>query len=315
MNLLFADSNNRDSTLYPEGNYYVLFLTRAFRNVKRVELVSARVPNTMYNLTDGSNVLTYNATSNVSLNPGFYSTYTLAQALTNAGYATVDYLANEGHFIFSNVSNFSNITINSTELGTMLGMVTGQILPSGSAGPTYPTYSGKQIIVSSTLVDMSLNDYIFLDIDEFKTPYHVDTGSMNTTTGTIATPTVNRAFAPVIMDVGSACIKNFHENKDYKVSVEYPEPINSLDRLTVRWVDRQGNLLNFQGWNTNAFILRIYLAEPVQEIQEAQEQRVVLRNPSPVMPPPRQPKFQWWFIVLAMAVTFVIWKSVKKTVL
>jgi hypothetical protein len=40
--LLFADSKNRD---YPSGNSYVLHLTRPIKNIERVDLVSARVPN------------------------------------------------------------------------------------------------------------------------------------------------------------------------------------------------------------------------------------------------------------------------------
>ena len=310
MNLLFADSNNRDTTLYPEGNYYVLFLTKALRNVERVELVSARVPNTMYNLTDGSNVLTIN-TSNVSLNPGFYSTYTLAQAITSTRQITLDYLPNEGHFIFSsNVASFT-VQVNSTELAAMLGLGVGQTYSSSLAGPTYPCYIGDQILVSTTLVDMSLNDYVFLDIDEFKTPFHVDTGSMSTSTGTIATPTVNRAFAPIIMDVGSACIKNFHENKDYKISVDYPEPINTLDRLTVRWIDRQGNLLNFQGWNANAFILRVFLTEPPSDpVSLPQIVQVPVPVPSVQEPKKHQGWPRWWFILMiGLFASFILYNA------
>jgi hypothetical protein len=55
--LVFADSHNRDSALYPSGNSYVLHLTTPIKNIERVDLVSARVPvpNTLYNLTNGSN--------------------------------------------------------------------------------------------------------------------------------------------------------------------------------------------------------------------------------------------------------------------
>ena len=75
--LLFADSRNRDLTLYPSGNSYVLHLTTPVKNIERVDLVSARVPNTIPNLSRGSTVLSINS-SNVSLNTGFYSVYGLA---------------------------------------------------------------------------------------------------------------------------------------------------------------------------------------------------------------------------------------------
>ena len=264
--LLFADSANRDVQLYPSGNSYTLHLTSPIKNVERVDLVSARVPNTMYNLTTGSNVVSVSS-SNVSLNEGFYSVYGLAAALTTAT-LTLEYLVDEGHFLFSSTTSFT-IFIHSQELSTMLGIAKGTLLTSALAGPTDPAYATKYILRSSTLVNMSLNEYVFLDIDELRTPSHVDTGAITGSLGTITGSNTNRSFAPVMMDVGSACIKNFHECKDYSVSVTYPEPIASLQRLTVRWVDKSGAPLNFRGWETNAFVLRLHIRE--RESEEEQQ--------------------------------------------
>ena len=241
--LIFVDAANRDSNLYPTGSRYVLLLTRPIRNIERVDLVSARVPNTMYNLTDGSNVFAFNS-SNVSLNQGFYSAYTLAQAVTSNALVTLDYLQQEGHFVFSSVSVFT-LKIQSDEFATMVGLASGTTYTGSLASPLDPAYTGKYIVKSKTLVDFSLNEYIYLDIDELRTPFNVDTGALQGTSGTISGSNANRSFAPINMDVSSACIKNFHENKDYRISVDYPEPINSLQRLTVRWVDKSGTLYVF----------------------------------------------------------------------
>jgi len=313
--LLFVDASNRDVSLYPTGSSYVLHLTRPIRNVERVDLVSARVPNTMYNLTDGSNVFAFNS-SNVSLNQGFYGAYTLAQAVTSNATVTLDYLQQEGHFIFSSGSLFT-LKIQSQEFGTMVGLSKGTYTAS-LATSLDPTYSGKYIVKSTTLVDFSLNEYIYLDIDELRTPFNVDTGALQGTTGTISGSNSNRSFAPIIMDVGSACIKNFHENKDYRVSVDYPEPINSLQRLTVRWVDKNGNLLDFRGWNTNAFILRLHLTPdpeptlpPPQPLEEIQIKRIV--EAMKVQPPPPEPKrrFHWWIIILVLIGAIIAFKTLK----
>lgn len=317
--LLFADSDNRDKTLYPEGSSYVLHLTRPIKNIERVDLVSARVPNTMYNLTDGSNVLVISGT-NSSINPGFYSVYTLAQAITNTGLATLEYLPAEGHFIFSSVTQFT-LKIQSSELALLLGLTHNRIYTSALAGTTDPTYSAKYIQKSTTLVDLSLNDYIFLDIDELRTPSHVDTGSLQGTTGTISGSNANRNFAPVILDVNSGCIKNFHENKDYSVSVEYPEPIGSLQRLTVRWVDKSGAALNFQGWNANAFVLRIHVREDQNEVvlppppplQDIEIKRIIEAMTIAYTPPPApkesKRKIPWWLILIVLIGAIVAYKS------
>ena len=323
--LLFADSKNRDVNLYPSGNSYVLHLTTPIKDIERVDLVSARVPNTMWNCTLGSNVLSINS-SNVSLNEGFYSVYGLAQALTNSfvslGGAVVDYLPDEGHFLFSSATSFT-LYVHSQELATMLGLTKSQTLTSALATSTDPGYAAKYILRSSTLVDLSLNEYIFLDIDELRTPNHVDTGSLQGNTGTVSGSNANRNFAPVMMDVGSGCIKNFHEHKDYRVSVEYPEPIASLQRLTVRWVDKSGNPLDFRGWDTNAFVLRIHIRAqerpppPPPPLQDVEIRRIVEAMTFQIPktePKEKRPKIQWWLVVLAILGFIFVWKTRPGTV-
>jgi len=316
--LLFADSKNRDVQLYPSGNSYVLHLTSPIKDIERVDLVSARVCNSMYNLNDGSNVMAVNS-SNVSLNPGFYSVYGLAQALTTTT-LTLEYLPDEGHFLFSSSTSFT-IYIHSRELATMLGLSRGSLLTGALAPATDPSYTGKYILRSSTLVDMSLNEYIFLDIDELRTPSHVDTGALVSSSGTVSGSNANRNFAPVIMDVGSACIKNFHENKDYRVSVEYPEPIASLQRLTVRWVDKSGKPLDFRGWDTNAFVLRIHIKNreremelpPPPPLQDVELKRIIDAMTLALPPPPKEEskkfKIPWFLLVLATLIGIFIWRT------
>ena len=106
--LIFADSRNRDTRLYPTGNSYTLHLTTPIKNVSRVDLVSLRVPNTMYNITNGSNVLTV-GTSNISMNPGFYSAGCLSSTLVGlaANTFSMTYLSSEGKFLLSNANQFS----------------------------------------------------------------------------------------------------------------------------------------------------------------------------------------------------------------
>jgi hypothetical protein len=320
--LLFADSKNRDVALYPSGNSYVLHLTTPIKDIERVDLVSARVPNTVFNCTNGSNVLSISS-SNVSINPGFYSVYGLAQALgiTSPTGLGLDYLPDEGHFLFSSTTPFT-IYIHSAELSKMLGLSRATTHTGALAGPTDPAYATKYILRSSTLVDMSLNEYIFLDIDELRTPSHVDTGALVNSTGTVSGSNANRNFAPVMMDVGSACIKNFHECKDYSVSVTYPEPIASLQRLTVRWVDKTGAPVNFRGWETNAFVLRLHIRDRESE-EEQEDLKDMSRRlgeleikrmldeqakPPPPPPPPKKTPFgKWTILVLLLLIALGYW--------
>jgi hypothetical protein len=160
---------------------------------------------------------------------------------------------------------------------------------------------------------MSLNEYVFLDIDELRTPSHVDAGAL-TVSGTVSGSNANRNFAPVMMDVGSGCIKNFHENKDYSVSVQYPEPIGSLQRLTVRWVDKAGAPVNFRGWETNAFVLRLHIRDRESEEEQEDLKDMARRlsdleikrmldeqaKPPPPPPPPKKTPFGRWTILIIL---------------
>ena len=276
--LLFSSSQNRDQTLYPSGNSYTLYLSSPVKNIERVDLVSARVPNTMYNLTNGAGAITITDTT-YDINPGFYGVYDLATALTNIGIITVEYLTFEGKFIFSSAASFT-IKVNSAELSNILG-VPVTTSPLGStlvlAGSTWPTYLNKYILTSNVVINASVGEQIFLDIDELKTPDHVFTGGLGSapySTGYTIQSTSgsgpSRAFAPITLDVKSGCIKHFNENGDYKISVFYPEPINSLQRLTVRWLDITGQPLVFNGLEQNSFILRLHvraaITEPIVDI-------------------------------------------------
>ena len=321
--LLFADSTNRDTFLYPSGNSYTLYLTQPLKNIERVDLVSARVPNTMYNMTDGLEVFSFNSNA-VSIPNGFYSAYTLAQtvtAITN-GAPTMSYLPQEGHYIFSSPTQFT-LQINSQEFALMAGLNPNSTYNSFLGATLEPGYANSYVVLSTSLVNFSVNEYVFLDIDELRSPFNVDTGSIVRSTprvgsiGTISGSNANRSFAPINMDVSSACIKNFHENKDYSISVDYPEPINSLQRLTVRWVDTSGNLLNFQGWDTNSFILRLHLKPdpkpilpPPEPLEDIQIKRIV-EAMKLVPPPPPEPKrrFHWWIIILVLIGAIVAYRS------
>jgi hypothetical protein len=123
-----------------------------------------------------------------------------------------------------------------------------------------------------------------------------------------------------MLNVSSGCIKTFTENGDYRISAEFPEPINVLQRLTVQWVDRNGKLLNFQGWNTNAFVLRIHVrAEPERTLppppplQDVELKRIIDAMTLALPPPPvkdeKKFKIPWFLLVLATLIGIFIWKT------
>lgn len=294
---IFVDSTNRDATLYPSGNSYTLHLTNPVHSVTQVDLVAAKVPNTVYNLTNGSNVLTFSNT-NVSIAPGYYSAYSLAQALANAsGFLfCVDFLESEGKFLFSsNVASFM-LQANTSELQRMLGIGSSVYSSfAGSSDPVYASdsaYSNRSLFKTLQIADLSTNEYVFLDIEELRTTSVLDAKKL--IQGTTEGSSIRSTFGMIPLDVPSGTIKNYKETTDYKQYILYNSPIPKISRLTVRWVDRTGALLNFQGFEHNAFTLRIHCEyheppPPTPPLQDVQIQRIVDAM-SMVPPPPKPPE-------------------------
>jgi len=96
----------------------------------------------------------------------------------------------------------------------------------------------------------SSNTFAFLDIEELRTTLNHGAGSS----------LINRSFGLIPLDVATGTLKTFKAATDFEFEVQYPYPIRKLSKLTVRWLDRNGNLLNIGAGDTTTFVLRIHTA-------------------------------------------------------
>jgi len=262
---IYVDSRTRDSNLFPYGNTFSVYLTNPMKNISKVDLISAKIPNTVYNLNFGSNVLNFGGTSNLSLAPSFFSASTLASEITNTGRLpsgmSVYYSTNEGKYIFYSASSFT-MNVTTTEMSLLTGMpyglvqtATGPVSGTDLVYGSNSTLTGKYYLKSSNVADFSTNEMVFLDIEELRNQ-KLNLGS-KVTGNTFVNSTASHAFGPVTLDVMSGSIKTFKENNDYSLSVNFPQVVSKLSRLTINWRDINGNFINFNGANNNSFILRV----------------------------------------------------------
>ena len=283
---IYVTSTNRDLTKYPYGNSYTLYLTTPIKDITTVELLYASVPNTVYNVNDGTQVIGFTNTGDTnliltSIAPGFYSSCTLSTAIYNATYlasnVTVSFLGGEGKFLFTRSTAFT-MNIATQELATLMGFgypcsvqalnaLTTEYVNDLAFQPPNNYY-----IKSEHVVEMNPIDGVFLDIQELRTmfnecapvgaPFSSLNSSSNATVTNNLSPSwfssANRSFGMIPMDVSSGFIKRFKKDVDYDLFIDYMYPIQKLDRLTVNWVDKNGNLVNFNGAETNSFILRFH---------------------------------------------------------
>ena len=282
---IYVTSANRDTEKYPYGNSYTLYLTTPIKDISTVELLYASVPNTVYNLNDGSQVIGFtnkydpNLTSMSSVAPGFYSSCTLATAVynatSNASGVNVSFLGGEGKFLFTS-STFFVMVIRTAELASLMGFDSIPDCFEYSEDSRNTPYADdlafkteQYFIKSKYVVEMNPIDGVFLDIQELRTMYNECAPVGSPFSAMLQPPSQNpqspsffansnRSFGMIPMDVSSGFIKRFKKSTDYDLSIRYPYPIQKLDRLTVNWIDRNGNLVNFNGADTNSFILRFH---------------------------------------------------------
>jgi hypothetical protein len=288
---VFATSENRDLTLYPYGNAYTLYLTNPIRNIKSAELLYASIPNTLYNLTSNANFIyfsntttgqgTVNQLSQFSIPKGYYGASGLANEITNAvsnaTAITVAYLTNEGKFLFSRAASTGpfNMSIRTAEAAKLLGFdpsVAGTLISSSNVpvqtSLTVPIYSdntsyrGLEFIKSTTIADLKVTEGVFLDIEELRTICNENADQLVAGTSNYATTsgqTPSRSIGIIPLDVTSSSIKVFKKSNDYDLDIRFPYPIQQLSRLTVRWLDKFGSVLDFNGANDNSFLLRFHV--------------------------------------------------------
>lgn len=290
---IFADSNNRVPS--ESSNAYHLELVSPVKNIARVDLVSAKIPNSMYNVTIGT--LNVNS-STFTIVTGFYNPCGLATQLTKQTSLNVDYDCNSGKFTFWSPSTFTLQAV-SSDMQRVLGLL--PIVHTSTSN------SGVYTHTSDNVADLSTNDFVFLDIEEFRTPSMVDCKSFSG--NTFSGSTVNTLFGAIPLDVPSGSIKFFKETSDYKLSVNFRSPIGTVSRLTVRWLDRNGVPLNFNGLDDNSFLLRYH------SVKEPSAERIETPDPVVVMKPPPAPEKKTKYLIGGgiLVVTILLWFFLSKS--
>lgn len=295
---IFADSTNRDKNLYPNGNSYTLHLTKTLRNVTQVDLVSAKIPNTLYNFPGGSNVLTVNSVP-INLPPGFYNACDISDYLTTQTGLKVSYLSSEGKLLFSSGNQFT-INVNDTSLQKIIGLSNGI--------STFDSILGFYTVKSNSIIELSTNEFVFLDIEELRNQKVIDSKKLigdSYDGATIAT-----SFSMIPLDVPSSVVKTFKETTDYKISIQFDHPIPSVSRLNVRWLDHTGKLLNFNGVDNNSFLMRFHCnpSAPPEEKESEYEilAKKIERAIQDAIPPPKPEKKKPWIIPLFIIMFLII---------
>lgn len=319
--LVYADSRNRDSKLYPSGSSYVLHLTNPLKAVTQVDLVAAEFPNTFHNLLDGKSCITFNGTD-FHLNPGYYTAGGLAGEI-NTRFTTLNsnsnlyYITSQGKFLFVSGTSFTLSISNS--ISKLLGITAGTFTSASTGTDQVLTQvygPGSWFIKSNTIGDFSTNEFIFLDIEELRTPTTSEALAMRPDgSGTFTGANARNSFGMIPVNVNSGAVKSFNEGSDFEIKIEYPHPIDTVSRLTIRWVDASGQPLNFNGIENNAALLRFHQDKkepppPPPEIDKVELRRILedmITVQKPQKVEEKRPIVGRWTLVIFLIVSGAIY--------
>ena len=121
---VFVSSSARTSVDSPSSSFTV-YLQNPVKDVFKAELLYASVPNSVYNLTNGSNVIQIDGNT-YSIPTGYYGVTGLATELTYAikplSNVTATFLSNEGKYVLWRPDGPFTANVLSSELSDLLGI-------------------------------------------------------------------------------------------------------------------------------------------------------------------------------------------------
>ena len=297
LNYVLVESDGRDKNLYPYGNSFTTYLTSPIKNVTRIDLLTARIPNTFYNYNSGDFILN---DVPYSIPPGFYSSFGLTKIIASLTGLYCDYLTDQAKFMISSIGPFT-ITLTG-DLITLMGNINGSSILS--TGTYYQNmYPSLYILEGQNPVVLNAVRNVVLDIEELRNSTFLDAKKLTNST---YTGSVSKSLASIPIDVSSGQIKTFKERNDYTISAYFDTPIPSIKRFTIRWLDTDGNIVNFNGNDNNSFTLRVFSEpskEPEPDTKETDMELLttkIQRAVQDAIPPPKpeQPPRYWIYILL-----------------
>jgi hypothetical protein len=168
---------------------------------------------------------------------------------------------------------------------------------------------------------MSVNEFVFLDIQELRTPFNLSALPLvKDGRGSFTGASARNSFAMIQMDVASGSVKSFKENTDFHMSAHFPHPIDVVSRLTISWLDSSGKELDFQGAENNSFVLRFHSERKKAELPppppliDVELKRIVdaltLKPPEPE-PEKKRVLGRWaiWLVFLVSVVGYMLYRT------
>jgi hypothetical protein len=142
--------------------------------------------------------------------------------------------------------------------------VTSNVLPAGTSSNAYTVFLPNfvkdvyrvEVLYAAYWTPFVGSTAVYLDIEELRSPVCSVTATANATTSASITSSTF-AVLPGPVYASSSDYTTYNVSINYPIVVDYPYPIQKLDRLTVQWTDQTGRRIDM-GTHENSVMLRFY---------------------------------------------------------
>ena len=111
-------------------------------------------------------------------------------------------------------------------------------------------------VPSDRVANLVKDKYFYLFIEEL-TDSRVQTAKRSDTSGGFTGNNLSRIFGKVPMYSGPGSDIFFDRNGMFTLQRRYVSPLTSLSRLSIKWMDYKGDLIDFNGLTNNSFTLEL----------------------------------------------------------
>jgi hypothetical protein len=226
------DSKTRDKSLFPNANKYEIKLNNEVSDVMSAKLINADIPMSMYLINQyfDTLVVTQNGTTqNIQLEHGDYNEVDLATMITDSlnnvfeDQFAVSYNKNKDNFTFRSKTAFTlTFGTSSNSLDALLGFDKAVYTSTAIGVSPY-----NHVITGTYRKNFTYNNCVIMYIDQFDC-YHSPANEMD------------RCFA-ILPSVYSLLSISDHP----ELIKTFSPPIPRLTKLIVKFLDRFGNLYDF----------------------------------------------------------------------
>jgi hypothetical protein len=239
------DSKDRDLVKFPNPNDYEITLDDDINNIVSAQLMSADIPFPSYIINTNFNtlrVITTGTTYDVILSNGNYSVTELASHIqesinttTNTSNFVVEYDTRTDNFHFKSYVPFALDFRIANPLSMLLGFNKKAYISSNNS--IYAPYSHN--IKSEFRKNFNYNNYVHMLIDQFE----LNKGN---------TKCINQSFAILSSQSNSLALVDGPHVKKY-----FLPPLGKFNKFKVKFLDRYGNLYDFQNQDHKIELLLI----------------------------------------------------------